>query len=1112
MYKMYQPIDVFNDPESYIDFLTNPDLEQLYGQHFDWKEIPKPYNKDNAKKGIIECVSAFANSNKDGGIIVLGINDKTKGIVGTEHLTEAQLNNILALPNQCLHNQSCQTKALNIQGHRVYIIYTPYEERNICYTKSSPNEAWKRNGNQNEPFKREDWDHFRNRKNPGLWEMQPCAEYEERLLDLALFEEFKGAWLADSETATSYSILDVLDNAGAIIKHNDKWWFTNAGYLFFCSNPQRLFPSAYIRFLKYEAKMQDRPNPGNTVGEHEFKGALPTMIRKIRDWVKDSSWFRRYTYRAPDGFSFIHEDEYPIFAIGEAIVNSVVHRDYALQMPIECISYTDSFQVRNAGGILQNQITLPPAFELGSIPIKSYARNQKIAEWFRKMPDEDGKPFVRRLSEGTWRMLKEMQNLNLPAPSYQTNGETILSFQNNIEERSKRFFSHNAPLRSTNEYLNLFAINFQGNIEAYDKKILQKEILGVLKDNLQVNGWYVDRYSKGRLTVHQKGATFPLNNPAAEKLCNIFKANILQVKIIEGRFYLALDYKAELKNIQAISQLEGNIQKNLLHKTGIVKYQEKWENCIIRFVEDEASVVYLIDFDAEIKVQNTLIYPNLSIEQFEQNLKTQGVQFDLHSKLKEASLLTLPNAAIERAKLTLQAAQAIARITPLKFNGFQLTVEAQPVFLLNAPEISNPNIPALSVFHDLQEPQVAFANKHQSVNILEGLNKFGSYGNNPRNITIIPVCTISEREPMVELIERLQTGKYKYEGSERTFGVKFIYETIYTTFLHKEIEAECKRIVQQHPEWEGDRSLSRIFLVSMPENLFPLDDHGSPYYGIKEYLFEKGIPCQMVNTPTLVNPDWKDLNLALNIVAKCGLVPWVLSEKLPQADFFMGIAYTTTRHSKNREKMMGFVSVFDEYGRWRFYKGESVFSFEKKKEYFAKLVPETLKELGHLPDNAKIHIHTASRFSREDEQTILSAAKGVLPNAQFSFVWINDGHILRGYDNSNVGGSLSRGSYVNLSPRQLLLSTTGYNTFKKSLGTPRLIDAVIHTEGHIDLKLYAKHLLSLTKLNWASTNALSGEPITTKYASNIAYLTEKFIQRKGGFKLHKVLEKTPWFI
>lgn len=1120
---MHKPIDVFNNPENYIDFLCDPNLERLHGQYFDWKEIPNPYNKDKAREKvtnpIIECISAFANCNIDGGLIILGI--ANNGIVkGTEHLNEEQINAIMSMPNQQLINHTTQSKTISINAHIVRLIYVAYEYRNICHTNESNPKAWKREGAQNLPFKREDWDYFRYRKNPGLWEMQPCSLYEERLLDKALYEEFKQGWLADSETASGYDIIDVLENAGAIVKHQNEWWFTNAGYLFFCANPQRLFPSAYIRFLKYKpTKFSENPNPGATTNEKEFSGALPTMIRKIRDWVRDSGWFERYTYRAKDGFSFVHEDEYPLIAIGEAIVNAVVHRDYALQMSINCLSFEDTFIVRNPGGILQNQLSVPHKFALGEdIVLRSYARNQKLIEWFRKMPDEEGKPFVRRLSEGTKRIQTEMQKLDLPAPEYHTNGETILILKNNIEERRKRFFSHDAPTRSSGEYINLFEIKITGtDTTQYDKDILQKELLGVLKDNLQNNQWYIDKFSKGRLLLHQQGKSVTLDNPFAEKICRIFQAYILQVKMFGSQFYLCIDYKAILKNIQTLDKFSNELKEDILGQRAIVKYQNKWENCTIRKIESQTSTVHLTDYDTEVQIENANVIPELYIAQIEKCLIDNKISFDLHAKLKEASLSTLQNASIERAKLTLSAAKSIAQVMPLRLNGFQFTVQTEPEFLFSAPEVVSDDtvITPLTVFHDIQEPQVSFSQNQHSTNILEGLNKYGSWKNEPRDITIIPVCTIAERQQMIDLISRLQQGKYKYEGSERTFGVKFLYETIYTVSTHQEIEAECKRLVQQHSNWEGDNNLSRIFLISIPENLFAIDDVNSPYYGIKEFLLEKGIPCQMINTPTLQNPDWKDLNLTLNIVAKCGLVPWVLSERLSEADFFMGIAYTTTRNSRNREKMMGFASVFDEYGRWRFYKGESVFTFDKKKEYFARLVPETLKELGNLPDNAKIHIHSASRFSKEDAKTIINAAKSVLPNATFSFVWINDTHIMRVYDNSNVGGSLSRGGYIYMSPKRFLLSTTGYNIFKRSLGTPRMIEAnlfYVEDQEKINVRMYAKQLLALTKLNWASTNALTGEPITTKYAQNIAYLAEKFIQRRGVFHLHKALERTPWFI
>jgi hypothetical protein len=59
----------------------------------------------------------------------------------------------------------------------------------------------------------------------------------------------------------------------------------------------------------------------------------------------------------------------------------------------------------------------------------------------------------------------------------------------------------------------------------------------------------------------------------------------------------------------------------------------------------------------------------------------------------------------------------------------------------------------------------------------------------------------------------------------------------------------------------------------------------------------------------------------------------------------------------------------------------------------------------------------------------------------------------------------------------------------------------------------AAQVLSLTKLNWASTDSLCAEPITIKYAGDIAYLTAAFLRQSGAsFRLHPVLERTPWFI
>ena len=173
---------------------------------------------------------------------------------------------------------------------------------------------------------------------------------------------------------------------------------------------------------------------------------------------------------------------------------------------------------------------------------------------------------------------------------------------------------------------------------------------------------------------------------------------------------------------------------------------------------------------------------------------------------------------------------------------------------------------------------------------------------------------------MAALIERLRAGSFKFKGAERTFKTRLQYNTIVTAPEPKGIVSEVDRLLNERPEWRGDPSLSRLFLVYAPTADWSADDVSAPYFQSKRLLLEAGIPCQMINQPTLANPDWKDLNLALNIVAKCGVTPWVLPDAIPDADFFVGLSYTQNRE-RDQEKYLGYANVFNQFGRWEFYSG-----------------------------------------------------------------------------------------------------------------------------------------------------------------------------------------------
>ena len=107
---------------------------------------------------------------------------------------------------------------------------------------------------------------------------------------------------------------------------------------------------------------------------------------------------------------------------------------------------------------------------------------------------------------------------------------------------------------------------------------------------------------------------------------------------------------------------------------------------------------------------------------------------------------------------------------------------------------------------------------------------------------------------MIKLIERLKTGAYKYRGSERTFSTRLTYASIVIVPTTDRLLEECERIIKEHPDWVGDSALNRLFLVNTPEQGYATDDEDSPYYRVKRFLLEQGIPCQMVDTPTPREP------------------------------------------------------------------------------------------------------------------------------------------------------------------------------------------------------------------------------------------------------------------
>jgi hypothetical protein len=110
------PRQVFDDPQAEWKFLTQPTDDDFEGQHFDRKAAGRPQGGATISKSeltgikelVIKTVSAFANSNVEGGLLVLGMSS-TGEVLGIDHLVENQRNSITNL-NTLLRTQAAEVK------------------------------------------------------------------------------------------------------------------------------------------------------------------------------------------------------------------------------------------------------------------------------------------------------------------------------------------------------------------------------------------------------------------------------------------------------------------------------------------------------------------------------------------------------------------------------------------------------------------------------------------------------------------------------------------------------------------------------------------------------------------------------------------------------------------------------------------------------------------------------------------------------------------------------------------------------------------------------------------------------------------------------------------
>ena len=174
---------------------------------------------------------------------------------------------------------------------------------------------------------------------------------------------------------------------------------TNAGVLMFAKNLRRLFPGAYVQYVRYKGKTR----AGDILMEHEFKENLFTTLQELDTFIKTTIVNRR-----PIPVSSLREEtvvDYPDWATRELLMNAICHRDYSSNGPIQFYQYDDRIEILNHGG-LYGRATID------NFPYVNDYRNLVIAEAMKVLG------YVNRQSRGVIRVQDELESNENGAPQY----------------------------------------------------------------------------------------------------------------------------------------------------------------------------------------------------------------------------------------------------------------------------------------------------------------------------------------------------------------------------------------------------------------------------------------------------------------------------------------------------------------------------------------------------------------------------------------------------------------------------------------------------------------------------------------------------------------------
>lgn len=429
-----------------------------------------------APRDFAKELSAFGNGPSHfGGVVVVGV-EKNLDVTGCKLLSEAQLQELEKFGVDHAEGGRVVTKRIackNKNGEDDFLIlgriyYNP--ERLVTLTNGK---AYQRISHESKQLGDEARSEIRIAKGERVFEQETARlTYPD---DFHIDRIRKFCDRIRSQDGLKYDISNeqILENKMLGMRAADGFAPSNALALLFAKQPQREFPGAYIRFLRFEGTEQRSGKNFNVIRDRTFEGTLIDQITDCANFI--SANLREFTTMV-DGV-FETRTEYPFDAWYELLVNAIAHRSYQYKNAnIFVRLFDDRIEFESPGGFMP-QVTPQTIYTMHR------PRNRHLMFALKEFGE------VKCMNEGTKRVRDEMAEAHLPEPQFMpTNADNtgvlavlrndIANRQNSLDSEAYKVLGEALSLSLTPEERKV--VNFV--IE--HKTINVSEALRILKTNI----------------------------------------------------------------------------------------------------------------------------------------------------------------------------------------------------------------------------------------------------------------------------------------------------------------------------------------------------------------------------------------------------------------------------------------------------------------------------------------------------------------------------------------------------------------------------------------------------------------------------------------------------